>query len=299
MTQIEALELLKLGYNVYLTGSAGSGKTHVLNQYIHFVKKQGGVVGITASTGVAATQLNGLTLNSWAGIGIKQHLSDREIEELLKRTYLRTRIAETNVLIIDEISMLPAHTLDLVDQMCRAVKNNDEAFGGIQVVLCGDFFQLPPVTKEAPPKFVYRSKVWRELGLRVCYLKREYRQSDQEFLTILQEIRRNRVSNNSIKRLAGRLYQPLDTVSTRLYTHNTNVDAINQQELNKLPGALFTFHMETSGNERLAEVMRKNSLAPAELRLKQGAQVMFVKNNFDKGYVNGTLGKVGDFDDKV
>jgi ATP-dependent exoDNAse (exonuclease V) alpha subunit len=335
MTQENALDLLKLGHNVFLTGSAGSGKTHVLNRYIAYLKENNIAVGITASTGVAATQIGGITINSWAGIGIKQTISNFELKELFKRKYLLKRMRKTKVLIIDEISMLPDYTLDIVDAVCKEFKHADEPFGGMQVVFCGDFFQLPPVSKQnstrhaepirpeltasrrlvsasfqVGPKipklvrddravnFVHNASSWKAADLKICYLEKEYRQKDQKFLQILHEIRTNTISKPSIKILADRMYKPIKSLATRLYTHNADVDAINKAELQKLDGDEYMYTMHATGNEYMTEVMKKSCLAPQTLYLKKGALVMFVKNNFEKGYANGTLGEVVDFTDK-
>src|SRR5690606_29548695 len=128
-------------------------------------------VGITASTGIAATHMGGTTIHSWSGMGIKDSLSDKDIRDLFVRQYLRTRFLKTKVLVIDEISMLHAHRLDLVDSILRAFKGNDLPFGGLQVIMCGDFFQLPPVTKgDEKGGFVTESLVWQEMNPVVCYL---------------------------------------------------------------------------------------------------------------------------------
>ena len=146
MTQKEALAILKAGHNVLLTGPAGSGKTFLLNQFIKYLKEKNIVVAVTASTGIAATHLGGRTIHSWAGIGIHDYLSSREIHALTKRSYLKKQFDKTSVLIIDEVSMLHAHRLDMIDAVCQEFKNNELPFGGIQVVMSGDFFQLPPIS---------------------------------------------------------------------------------------------------------------------------------------------------------
>ena len=168
MTQSEALDILKLGHNVFLTGAAGSGKTYVLNEFIAHLRQHKIGVGVTASTGIAATHLSGTTIHSWAGIGIKDLLEPTDIEKLLEKSRLKSRFAKTKVLIIDEISMLHGARLDMVDQVCRAFKDEIKPFGGLQVVLCGDLFQLPPVTKDRkPPDFVHKSAAWRNMKLQV------------------------------------------------------------------------------------------------------------------------------------
>lgn len=298
MTQQEALDILKLGHNVFLTGPAGSGKTYVLNQYIGYLRQNGIEVGITASTGIAATHMQGMTIHSWSGLGIKDKLSPAEIETLLDKPYIRKRFMNTRVLIIDEISMLHGYRLDLVDQVCKAFFQNLLPFGGLQVVLCGDFFQLPPVTRAGERSgFAYTSSTWREMNLKVCYLDEQYRQQDKAFLTLLNEMRANKVSAKSLQKLQERQGAAIERLETptKLYTHNRDVDAINQHMLDAIPEQPHLFYMSAEGNETLVDISKKGCLAPEELSLKTGAMVMFVKNNFGKGYVNGTLGEVIDF----
>src|SRR4051812_5819243 len=131
MTQTQALNLLKLGHNVFLTGPAGSGKTYLLNQYINWLRKNQVEVGITASTGIAATHLGGLTIHSWSGLGIKDQITDEDLVNLLVRSYMRQRLNKTQVLIIDEVSMLHAHQLDNVDKICQAFRESSQPFGGL------------------------------------------------------------------------------------------------------------------------------------------------------------------------
>lgn len=302
MKQDEALEILKMGYNVYLTGQPGSGKTHLLNRYISFLKRRGVEVGVTASTGIAATHMEGITIHSWAGIGIKDALSDSDLQQLLKKRRLQKRFQQTKVLIIDEVSMLHAHRLDLVDRVTRAFKNSGHPFGGMQVVLCGDFFQLPPVSKAGgpPPLFVNRAKSWNEMGLKVCYLSEQYRQVDSEYLALLGAIRENSV-DQKIRGLLQKRYRAkiLGSVKpTNLYTHNIDVDRINERELAKIPEKPQRFIMESHGPRSLMVLLKQGCLAPEELVLKPGAVVMFVKNNFNQGYVNGTLGRVLGFEEE-
>ena len=148
MTQNDALEILKMGHSVLLTGAAGSGKTHTLNTYIEYLKKNNVGVAVTASTGIAATHLGGTTIHSWSGLGIRDVLSPYEMDALEQRSYLWKRYHATRVLIIDEISMLHHFQLDLIDKLCRAFKRINTPFGGMQVVFCGDFFQLPPISRD-------------------------------------------------------------------------------------------------------------------------------------------------------
>lgn len=301
MIQQEAMEILKMGYNVYLTGQPGSGKTFLLNQYIDFLKKHHVGVGVTAPTGIAATHLNGITIHSWSGIGIKNELSQKDLNQLLKKRRLKKRFQNTKVLIIDEVSMLHAHRLDLVNRVIQAFRgNNFQPFGGIQVVLCGDFFQLPPVSRsgEPPAHFVTHSKVWNNIDLRICCLTEQWRQTDQEYLIALNDIRTNSV-NNRTKALLQKRYQMEiagNIKPTKLYTHNIDVDRENERELAKIQAKPHRFIMKTRGPKPLVDFLKQSCLVPEKLVLKLNAPVLFVKNNFNKGYVNGTLGRVIDFE---
>lgn len=299
MTQSQALAILKLGNNVYLTGAAGSGKTFVLNQYIQYLKKNNIPVGITASTGIAATHINGMTIHSWSGIGIKDALTDTDIDMLMDKSHLRTRFLNVKVLILDEISMIHAYRLDMIDRLCKAFKYSDKPFGGLQIVMCGDFFQLPPVTRGSEDgSFVYKSEIWNQMDLKICYLEEQHRQSDDSFLSVLNDIRNNDVTEDTMNYLASRFEQEVEgfDTPTKLYTHNIDVDAINLKELDKLHTDVHAHKMSSTGKPDLVETLRKSCLAPEQLLLKEGAVVMFVKNNFESGYVNGTLGTVTGFD---
>lgn len=300
MTQREALSILKTGHNVFLTGAAGSGKTYLLNEFIRFLRDRKINVGITASTGIAATHMGGFTIHSWAGIGIKRYLSDEEIKIIATNKRVHKRFQRTEVLIIDEISMLDADRLDLVDRVARLARGSFDPFGGIQVVLCGDFFQLPPVAKmgEPRPHFAYHAGVWNTMNLCVCYLHEQYRQGDAESLDVLNSIRGACVSDTTRERLHERKGATLGSGRvTRLYSHNAEVDQENTRELALLKEEERYYYMETEGVPPLVDMLKRGCLAPEVLTLKKGAAVMFVKNNFEEGYVNGTLGKITDFDE--
>ena len=295
MKQKEALEILKMGHNVYLTGAAGSGKTYLLNQYINFLKKHDIPIGVTASTGIAATHMNGSTIHSWAGIGIKKDLDEWDLDALLQKQYLAKRFEHTKVLIIDEISMLDYQRLDLVDKVCRGFKQNDLPFGGMQIILSGDFFQLPPITKNIDDfSFVNKSEVWNNMNLKVCYLDEQYRQEDGLLVEVLNNIRKNNVGEDVLAPLRTRYRKEIlgDILPTKLYTHNADIDKINDSELEKVEGELKIFEMSTKGRKNLVESLKKSCLAQEELKLKIGSVVMFLKNNHQKKYANGTLGKI-------
>ncbi len=298
MTQKHALDILKLGKNVFLTGAAGSGKTYVLNKYIKYLKSHNINVAVTASTGIAATHMNGKTIHSWARIGIKDYITPNDLKKIFNNKEQRLAIAEAKVLIIDEISMLHHFRLDMVDEVLRKMNGKDEPFGGIQVVLCGDLFQLPPVSRGVKADFINESNAWQKMDIHICYLTEQYRHDDDELTNLLNEMRSGEVSELSVELLNKRKnIKPMSTdVVTKLYTHNADVDMINNLELMKLTTKPKSYKMTSKGDKPAAAILMKNCLAPQELVLKVGAMVMFVQNNYQKGYVNGTLGKVIAFD---
>lgn len=299
MRQRETLDILKLGYNIFLTGPPGSGKTFLLNKYIDYLKKKRRGVAITASTGVAATHMGGVTIHSWSGLGLKEKLDKQDLKKLLKKSYLKKRFKNTSVLIIDEVSMMHAFQFDLINQICQAFKDNSQPFGGMQVVCSGDLFQLPPVQKWGDAKFITESAVWENMDIKICYLEEQYRQEGGELFKLLNFIRNNQ-DEEAWELLQGSECEKntFSITPTKLYTHNIDVDAINHFELNKIKGKEFEYFMQAAGNKDIAERLKKGCLAPEKLVLKQGAKVMFVKNNFDKGYINGTLGKVIEFNEE-
>jgi ATP-dependent DNA helicase PIF1 len=302
MTQSEALKILESGANVFLTGPAGSGKTFVLNKFAEYLKKNKIKAAITASTGIAATHLGGLTIHSWAGIGIKESLTSNDIRDIMWNEKIADRICAAKVLIIDEISMLPPNVLTMVDQVCREVRHSLAAFGGLQFVACGDFFQLPPVVRDGgEKKFAFESGVWQKADLKICYLEEQHRQEDEDYLRILNEIRADKVSSWAREKLASRLHQDISgwDKPTKLYTHNIDVDSINKKELGRIVAKPKTYEMSSRGAKNLVENLKRGCLAPEELVLKVGAVVMFVRNKFSGNkpvYVNGTMGRVAGFD---
>ncbi|MDQ8935767.1 AAA family ATPase [Acinetobacter rudis] len=300
MRQDTALKLMQTGENVFLTGSAGAGKTYTLNQYIQYLKARKVTVAITASTGIAATHMNGMTIHTWAGIGIKDVLSDDDLKRMKERKYLKEHLENAQVLVIDEISMLHAKQLNLVNQVLKYFKESDEAFGGIQVIAAGDFFQLPPVGKNDErnrDKFCFMSSAWVEAKFRVCYLTEQHRQDDSELNGILNAIRAQTIQPQHLKALHQTQQQDIGDTFTRLYTHNMDVDNINYQHLNAIEGDAHQFVAVNEGNDKLIETLKSSVRAPEELSLKKHAKVMFVKNNFDMGYINGSLGEVIGFED--
>jgi len=300
MKQKEVLDLMKSGQNIFLTGQAGSGKTYLINEFVRYLKKNNIAVAVTASTGIAATHLGGTTIHSWSGIGIKKEVNSRDITKLNSNSSVRDRINTPKVLIIDEISMFHSYRLDAVSEICKAIRVNPQPFGGLQVILCGDFFQLPPIADVGydGQNYAYKAYSWEELNLKICYLDEQHRQWDESYLKVLNDIRSREVNENTYETLSSRMNQPVkkSVYPTKLYTHNADVDAVNNFELGKIDKPNFVYQMHATGKKERVATLKKGCLAPETLTLKEGAQVMFVKNSHGKGYINGTLGTVIGFD---
>ena len=301
MTQKEALAIMLAGNSVLLTGAAGTGKTYTLNKFIRLARSQGKSVSVTATTGLAATHINGCTIHSWAGIGIKDSLSNSFFDNMPKNR--RQIIENADILIIDEVSMLHDFRLDLVDEVCRKVRLNDKPFGGIQVIFCGDFFQLPPINKDnlQQNSFITNSAVWQILKPEICYLEEQYRQkNDNNYSELLNGIRMGYLRPSQIKQIQDRIgKQPNfdeQIAITRIYTVNRDVDVINQQRLSEITSEQKTFYASFSGRKDKIELLKKSSIASEELTLKIGAFVMFIKNSLEKKYINGSLGIIESFD---
>lgn len=299
MTQAEALTILKTGANAYLTGEPGSGKTHTINEFIEWLRSSGIEPAITAATGIAATHVGGMTLHSWSGIGVAESLSRADVDRIAGKEHVARRLQKAKVLIIEEISMLSSATFEMADAVCREARRTDKPFGGLTVVLVGDFFQLPPISRALAREtaFAYASPVWRDLNLLTCYLTGQYRQDDTDFLEILSAIRRGEVEEMHHERLLSRRSSEAALPDApKLFSHNADVDRINAEELARVPGKARTFRMASKGKDSLVEGLMRGCLSPEVLELKENAAVMFTKNSPQGRFVNGTLGVIAGFD---
>ena len=313
MTQETALKILQTGANVFLTGEPGSGKTHTVNRYVQWLRERGIEPAITASTGIAATHVGGYTIHSWSGIGVRRDLSAYDLDKIAQNERVVKRVRSARVLIIDEVSMLSAKTLSMTDAVCREVRQSEAPFGGLQVVLVGDFFQLPPVVArepeaseqaqvsfdtgevENPSHFAFASPAWKALDPLVCYLSEQHRQEDAAFLDLLSGIRRGTFTADHRALLETRRISGARAGLTQLYSHNADVDRINDVELGNISADLRSFAMISQGKDTLVATLKRGCLSPESLSLKVGARVMFTKNDVERKFVNGTLGTVTGF----
>lgn len=291
------------GKNVYFDGEAGTGKSFVLAIIAEKLRAKHGEdsVKVTASTGIAAIGVGGSTLHNWAGYGV----AECPLASRIKAAARNKNWKETSVLLIEEISMVPAEMFDNIDKIAKSVRRSSKPFGGIQVIICGDFSQLPPITNSVK-KFCFQSDCWDKTIDVSVKLLQVFRQSDQAFVDILREVRVAKLSEKTIAVLRSRMVRSVEEVPskngiipTMLYCKRIDVEHQNRRHLEKLPGASKTYTSKDwsdgslNGNRNL-DFLIKNCQAPVKLELKVGAQVMLIKNIDVKGrgLGNGSRGVV-------
>jgi ATP-dependent DNA helicase PIF1 len=321
LEQKKAFDAIHQGKSIFLTGSGGTGKSFLLKMiYESFQDKK---VALTALTGCAALLLHpkAKTLHSWAGIGLGKDPTPLLLSNLRKSRKACMRWISTDILVIDEISMMTPDLFEKLDEIGRKIRRQPHLpFGGIQLVLVGDFYQLPPVVvKEetqqgaSSPLFVFESNLWPTLNLEIHKLTQIVRQRDPAFQAVLEEARRGALSKKSLKILARRMgldYKTQEIQPTMLFTRRAQVDDINSAHLKKLTTERRTFKASTlflpiaitegktdSDPMILKAVAKMDMDAPyvPELTLAIGAQVMMLKNQPEHGLVNGSRGVVVGF----
>jgi ATP-dependent DNA helicase PIF1 len=297
------------GRNCFLTGMAGTGKSTLLRRFISEVLAHGHIksVDITAPTGVAALNVGGMTIHRFCGMMLGPQIgqSNEEYYEQLRQYPRRSilagfnRVKRCEVLVIDEISMLPGRQLDFVEYLFRRLRGRNEPFGGCQVIATGDFLQLPPVrtSEGAAYDWAFQSEAWRSAELKMIQLETVRRQDEPTFVRALSDFRNGRVWGECARVLQSRVRSNPPSTMTRLFTHNVQVDKWNEFQLSELPGDETLLEAEQTGPELQREFLNKNLLTPATLRLKPGAMVMFTVNRTEPGgtvplFVNGQVGVV-------
>lgn len=301
-----ALQLVQFTHrSLFLTGKAGTGKSTFLHYIAQTTKKK---YVILAPTGIAAINVGGATLHSFFKLPFHPLLpndrrySTQQLRNTLKYNSEKIKlIRELELIIIDEISMVRADIIDFIDKILRVYSHNMRIpFGGKQLLLVGDVYQLEPVLKEEdwqllqpyyPSKFFFDAHVFRSFQLVCIELQKVYRQRDDKFISILDHIRTSTVTNTDLSLLNQQVgqHQPMDAhqLSITLSTRRDTVDYINGLHLSKLPGDTTILHGSIDG-----EYPENNLPTPIELEVKTGAQILFIKNDREKRWVNGTLGTI-------
>lgn len=292
MTQDTAFTILtKSKDNVLLTGKPGAGKSYLTNKYIDWVlDNTSTTIEVCASTGIAALNIKGKTLHSFLGVR-NDEVTEEDIKDIVENQFAVSRITAVDVLIIDEISMVSATLLDLADVICRYVRKDDRPFGGIRVIVVGDFFQLPPVKGE----FAFNASVWDKADFAVCYLTEQHRSNDAVFNDILTGIRTGVITEEHKALLKSHIHEVLPDdigVHVKLDTHNKRVDDFNEMRLGRLTTPAKTYIMQSYGTDAQVAMLKKMCQSPERLVLRQGARVIFTQNDKEQRWVNGTVGDV-------
>lgn len=296
------------GKSVFFTGSAGTGKSVLMRSIIQQLKakhrREPDRLAVTASTGLAACVIEGTTLHSWAGIGLGKEPAAELVKKIKRNAKTRTKWQRTKILVIDEISMVDGDLFDKLENVARIIRNNGRPFGGIQLVVTGDFFQLPPVPeKNSVAKFAFDAATWNTCISHTILLTHVFRQKDPVFANMLNEMRLGNLTQTSIAEFK-KLQRPLqftdDVDATELFPTRSEVDGANNMRMQRLSGQVMTYQATDSGetDQVARDKILSNFLAPEQLTLKKGAQVMLIKN-IDTQLVNGTLGKVMSFMDEA
>ncbi len=298
--QLAVIKSFEAGKNIFVTGGAGSGKSYLLNFLKRYYSQFGLVV--TASTGIAAVNIGGTTIHSWSGIGLANLPVDKIVENIFSKkfTKIRRRLKQARALAIDEISMISPETLEILDQVLRQVRENNIPMGGLQILFFGDFLQLPPVNKSSLNiKFCFDSETWQSLDLQTFVLEEVFRQSDQKFIKLLNNLRLGKLDESDRKALESRLKANDNNLAikpTILTSHNFKVEKINDEYLKNIPHKEVLHEAQYFGSTDRVEFLKKNCIAQQLLKLKVGAQVMMIKNTYQKeGIINGSLGIIRDF----
>jgi len=308
-------ELIKNGENIFITGSAGTGKSFILNKLKKEFK-----IEVTSTTGMAAVNIGGQTIHAWAGVGICNLPIDYAIKSIMKKSSLAKKIKNAQILAIDEISMLDAQTFDYINTVLKAIRSNNKPFGGLQLILFGDFFQLPPVEKNGG--FCFESSTWTDLNLKNIVLKKIYRQADSNFAQILNDIRQNNLKKEDLNAFYQQNNRPLPQNKDVLHIFATNEAAnnFNLQKFNSIPtepielvakdiimkneeaDKLVTSIEEaqnlSQARKKIWDTLDKYCKVAQTITLKKDCRVMLLKNlDFDAGLINGTCGNVEDIND--
>lgn len=294
--QQSALELMNSGENVFITGGAGSGKSHLLRQFVAEKSKE--LFPILASTGAAAVLVGGRTFHSFFGLGIVEGGFQNTFDRATKDRRVIKRLKSIEGIILDEVSMLSGEHISLAEAIACRVRDSSLPWGGLRVIAIGDFAQLPPVTKHQRQRdWAFLNPVWERSGFLSAVLRLNHRTEDEEFLRVLQDVRVGKISSGVSQYLESQMreHDP-DEKSTRLFPRRDQAEEFNRSELNLIPKTEIEIPTIFLGEERFIENMKKAGPLPEILKLKEGARVLFVQNDPQKRWVNGTRGTVIDID---
>jgi ATP-dependent DNA helicase PIF1 len=300
--------------NLFVTGQAGTGKSYIINEYVKWCITQGRNCSITSTTGISACLIGGITLHSWAGVGLGEGTVDKLLNKVKKSKRAKKRWEETDTLIVDEVSLLSPELFEKLEHIGRQMRGSYALFGGIQLILCGDFAQLPPIKTQ----FLFKTEIWKKCINKIHYLQENVRQLDPKFQLLLSEVRLGKISTESKSILSKRLRVEMegDIKPTKIYPKRIDVDRINTEclEALKASGAEYKVFLALDsiesmfGTVSMPEKLRQQYLEKADgifqprscLELCVGAQVILLSNiEVETGLCNGSRGVVRDFKDGI
>jgi len=286
-----ALEILQSGENVFVTGGAGSGKSFLIRHFMRDLNPK--EFPILASTGAAAVLLGGRTFHSFFGLGIMEGGKTATLDRVVNDRRVMKRLKDVEGIVIDEISMIPASAFETAEELARMARDSSLPWGGLRVIVVGDFAQLPPVTRSGPRDWSFLSATWEKSGFQVVELTHNQRTWDRMFLDVLADVRKGVVSERVREFLESRVreHDEMDE-GLRLFPRRDQSEIFNQTKLNQINETEVRIPSIYLGEAKFIEALKKNSPLPAELVIKVGCKVMFLQNDPQKRWVNGTRGTV-------
>jgi len=289
--QSHALELLRSGENVFLTGGAGSGKSYLIRHFMQELDPK--QTPILASTGAAAVLLGGRTFHSFFGLGIMEGGVDATYERGAKDHRLLNRLKKVEGVIIDEISMIPGSALKVAEALSQKARDSKLPWGGMRVISVGDFAQLPPVTRTGTRDWAFLNEVWQRSGFQICQLSHNQRVQDNEFLDVLADVRYGKVTQRVFDFLSEHVHpHDEEAAGTRLFGRRDMSENFNQKKLSEIRETEVTIDAIYIGSEKHIETLIKVAPVPQKLTLKIGCKVIFLQNDPQKRWINGTRGTV-------
>ncbi len=293
--QSYALDMCESGENIFLTGGAGSGKSYVIREFMK--NKDAKQIPILASTGAAAVLLGGRTFHSFFGLGIMEGGTQATLHRLLQNKATLKRIKKVEAVVIDEISMIPGEALMVAELAAQQARESTLPWGGLRVIAVGDFGQLPPVAKYGQKRdWCFLNPVWQKSDFQLCELKLNQRIHNNEFLNVLADIREGQLSARAREFLQERT-KPHDEEhsGTRLFPRREQSETYNQKKLAEINETELLVDSIYLGEQKYIDILGKSAPVPAQLKLKIGCRVMFLKNDMQKRWVNGTRGTLVSF----
>lgn len=297
--QSQALAYLQSGENIFLTGGAGSGKSYVIREFLGSLISD--YFPVLASTGAAAVLVGGRTFHSFFGLGIMEGGAEATLERGLRDPRLQKRLRRVEGFIIDEVSMIPGAAFAVAETLAQKARESRLPWGGLRVIAVGDFLQLPPVTRTGERDWCFLTPTWNHTGFQSCILQENQRVQDKSFLAVLNEIRIGSITPE-VSAFLNRHLEDHDprASGTRLYPRRDQSTAFNLMKLEEISFPPVTLEAIYFGEAKYVDVLKKTSPAASQLILKPGCEVLFVQNDPQKRWVNGTRGYVTEIDgDKI